>query len=319
LKLVNEQRDQLSKLLHEPETTQRPNLITGTSPEQTSVTSAVHRSPSSSLPGASKHKILTLSDEEFDATKVSEMLLWYADSETTSRDGFNCPGDFGNALVDRWRATRRSYCQSSPSSLPNSGTVSGSSGLSSSIDCYPIKQTRHFGGGDNLCVLHDISMNVGLFGQEEITDPVIQRYVSTIHEVLPYVHYPKGFIRSTCQPVKQNWIKETLPGWNLDLVMNSLESVQPATTSATRSAFGALVPETYQCQEWVDHNVLIVQRDTFANFFHDSEDFVNVFLALAILEWRRGDTQLLLTDLYPKGPFWYPHTSSTTHHTTPTD
>ena len=79
-----------------------------------------------------------------------------------------------------------------------------------------------------------------------------------------------------------------------------------------------------------------MQRDTFANFFHDSEDFVNAFLALAVLQWAPGDVQVhswapvtappspprsldadkdglpvpslppqvLLTDLYPQGPFW---------------
>jgi hypothetical protein len=50
--------------------------------------------------------------------------------------------------------------------------------------------------------------------------------------------------------------------------------------------------------------VLVTQRDTFANFFHDSEDFFNVFLAMAILQWKGGDTQMYLTDLYPEGPFW---------------
>jgi hypothetical protein len=49
---------------------------------------------------------------------------------------------------------------------------------------------------------------------------------------------------------------------------------------------------------------MIIQRDTFANFFHDSEDFVNAFLAYAILEWNLGETQIFLTDLYPQGPFW---------------
>jgi hypothetical protein len=41
--------------------------------------------------------------------------------------------------------------------------------------------------------------------------------------------------------------------------------------------------KTVYCDEYVDHPVLINQRDTFANFFHDSEDFFNVFLASAIL------------------------------------
>ena len=47
-----------------------------------------------------------------------------------------------------------------------------------------------------------------------------------------------------------------------------------------------------------------MQRDTFANLFHDSEDFVNVFLAMAILRQRPKDVQVFLTDLYPRGPFW---------------
>jgi hypothetical protein len=46
------------------------------------------------------------------------------------------------------------------------------------------------------------------------------------------------------------------------------------------------------CDEWVEHPVLLVQRDTFANFFHDSEDFVNAFLAMAILGWNLKDTQV---------------------------
>lgn len=48
----------------------------------------------------------------------------------------------------------------------------------------------------------------------------------------------------------------------------------------------------------------VVQRDTFANLFHDSEDFVNSFLAMAILRKAPADMQVFLTDLYPDGPFW---------------
>ena len=34
------------------------------------------------------------------------------------------------------------------------------------------------------------------------------------------------------------------------------------------------------------------------------KDFFNTFLALAVLRWSLGPLQILLTDLYPKGPFW---------------
>lgn len=309
MNLVNQQRDKLAQLIHEPSQGQPAGQGQGQSAgqgEEQQGQGYLRHSPSlpvvsssstRSLPGAKEHKILTLSDEEFDHTPISEMMSWYSDSQTVSGQGFNCPGDFGNALVKRWRGTKKTYCESTGSYRSQAFGSSSSTPVQSSIDCYPVKQTRHFGGGDNLCLLKDISMNVGIFGQDKVVDPVIQRYVATTHEVLPYVHYPKGFVRSTCQPVQSNWIKETLPGWNYDLVMAALDS----TSSADEKA----ITESYKCKEWVEHNVLIVQRDTFANFFHDSEDFVNVFLALAILEWKRSDTQIVLTDLYPKGPFWY--------------
>ena len=37
----------------------------------------------------------------------------------------------------------------------------------------------------------------------------------------------------------------------------------------------------------------LVERDTFANFFHDSEDFFNAFLALSILKWPVKDLQVV--------------------------
>jgi len=47
-----------------------------------------------------------------------------------------------------------------------------------------------------------------------------------------------------------------------------------------------------------------MQRDTFANLFHDSEDFFNLFLTLAMLELSLDNIVLLILDLYPKGPFF---------------
>lgn len=58
--------------------------------------------------------------------------------------------------------------------------------------------------------------------------------------------------------------------------------------------------ETLGCDVWVEHPVLLVERDTFANFFHDSEDFVNTFLALAVLGWSIKDTQVTHTHTCPQ-------------------
>ena len=60
--------------------------------------------------------------------------------------GGSCAGDFGNALVKRWRDTKKTYC------APTVPESEGGGGVRSEIDCYLVHQTRHHGNGDNLCV-----------------------------------------------------------------------------------------------------------------------------------------------------------------------
>jgi hypothetical protein len=172
-----------------------------------------------SLPGASNHRILTLSDSDFENVKVSEMMSWYGEAD----GGNTCPMDFGNELVSRWRKTKRSYCAAT--GFIDGAAVGSSQAIDSSIDCFPVQQTRHHGICDNLCLMKDVSINAGLFGKDEVTSPVIKKYVATKHEALPYIKYPKGFLRSTCKPDHTNWNSKFLPGWNADLTTNAMETV----------------------------------------------------------------------------------------------
>eukprot|EP00607_Mallomonas_marina_P003658 CAMPEP_0182426666 /NCGR_PEP_ID=MMETSP1167-20130531/13178_1 /TAXON_ID=2988 /ORGANISM="Mallomonas Sp, Strain CCMP3275" /LENGTH=668 /DNA_ID=CAMNT_0024608273 /DNA_START=139 /DNA_END=2145 /DNA_ORIENTATION=+ len=232
-----------------------------------------------SLPGADSHPILRMTEQEFRHTPVNEMMVAYGEA----LGGGTCANDFGNSLVDRWRNTKKPYCtpQSPPSSLPPF----------SSIDCYLVSQTRHHGHGDNLCHLHNVSYDMSIFARDPLVRPVVEKYVNTRHADQPYVHFPPGFLTADCEVVKDRWQEKYMPGWNADLTVKAYKQVSP----------GALHPT---CEQYIDHNILMIQRDTFANFFHDSEDLVNAFLSLAILKWKLSDTQLYFTDLYPEGPFW---------------
>jgi len=87
------------------------------------------------------------------------------------------------------------------------------------------------------------------------------------------------------------WTAEAFPGWNQDW-QKSLE-VLPGESESDLG-----------CDEWETQPTLLIQRDTFANMFHDSEDFFNTFIALAILQWNTDNLQIIIADLYPKGPFW---------------
>ena len=130
-----------------------------------------------------------------------------------------------------------------------------------------------------------------------------------MHAEQPYCKFGSGFIKGTCSPVSSVWYERLFPGWNADWTTSAYKQI-PSTelhySDSSSSSSSSSAKEALEgfCDEWVENPTLIVQRDTFANFFHDSEDFFNVFIALAILKWNRADTQIMLTDLYPKGPFW---------------
>lgn len=228
------------------------------------------------------HPILTLSDSALLSTPFNELMAPYGQSD----GGGSCSSDFGNDLIDRWRQTKKNYC-----TAPTGKAVTSST-LGTNIDCYLVHQTRHHGHGDNLCVMNNVAVNLGLFGEDEkITRPVVKEYVDTGHMKQPYIKFPMGFVSADCTTDPSLWNSMNFPGWNADWTVTALQTVEPSNSKS-------------QCDEWVEHPVLVVQRDTFANFFHDSEDFFNVFVALSILKWTKGDTQIFLTDLYPEGPFW---------------
>ena len=77
---------------------------------------------------------------------------------------------------------------------------------SSSIECFLTYQTRHHGNGDNLCVMKDVSVNLGIFSDEVVTGKVIETYVGTKHGKQPYVGFPKGFIKANAKPLTDRWV-----------------------------------------------------------------------------------------------------------------
>ncbi|KAH8048101.1 hypothetical protein JL722_12698 [Aureococcus anophagefferens] len=185
--------------------------------------------------------------------------------------GGTCERDFGNGLVDHWRKQKRTYCAprsdgSNPERPP------------SKIDCYLVKQTSHHGSGDNLCVGENVRVSFADLADGKTPQAYFKRYVDSKHQQQhSKIAYRKGTLAADCTTDKEVWQSKHFPGWNVNW---------------------------FNAFEQTDDLQLIVERDTFANFFHNSEDFVNTLIALAILEWSTDDLQLLFTDLYPKGPFW---------------
>jgi hypothetical protein len=61
-----------------------------------------------------------------------------------------------------------------------------------SLQCYLVRQTRHHGNGDNLCHMHNVAVDLRLFGDDSQTRNVIKTYVDTKHGKQPYIKFPKG-------------------------------------------------------------------------------------------------------------------------------
>jgi hypothetical protein len=216
------------------------------------------------LINSEKHFILGLSDYDFDAKTVSEMIERYGEAD----GGGSCANDFGNSLVQRWRDKRKSYC--ARNSRIDAQTASN-------IDCFLVRQTRHHGNGDNLCVMENVKMDMSIFANQKVTNETVINYVKSDHWKQPYINFEKGFISGNCDIQPTYWKNDNFPGWNEDVVFKAFDNTGT----------------DLNCDSWVEHPVLIVQRDTFANFFHGSEDMVNAFLAMAILQWPAGDTQVI--------------------------
>eukprot|EP00293_Proteomonas_sulcata_P012576 CAMPEP_0184306484 /NCGR_PEP_ID=MMETSP1049-20130417/15474_1 /TAXON_ID=77928 /ORGANISM="Proteomonas sulcata, Strain CCMP704" /LENGTH=350 /DNA_ID=CAMNT_0026618761 /DNA_START=34 /DNA_END=1086 /DNA_ORIENTATION=+ len=89
----------------------------------------------------------------------------------------------------------------------------------------------------------------------------------------------------------EKYTQKKFPGWNADWLWTGFTAVPDA------------MDQHLKCDKWEDLPSLIVERDTFANFYHDSEDFFTVFFAIALLGLSRDNVQILITDLYPWGPF----------------
>ena len=216
------------------------------------------------------HKILSLSEKELMETPMDELMATYG----RTAGGSSCDDDFGTGLIDRWRAKGRDFC-------------SAKTNASSSIECFLIKQRSHAGKGDNLCLLKGgVGVNFRDLADGKTPALYFERYVASKHQQQhSKIKYSKGTLASDCEPDKKLWKAEYFPGWNVNW-FHSFEQKRPT------------------CDITIKEPSLIVERDTFANFFHNSEDFFNTFIALAILRWPLKNLRIFLTDLYPKGPFW---------------
>jgi hypothetical protein len=103
-----------------------------------------------------------------------------------------------------------------------------------------------------------------------------------------YFRFPKGFLKASCDLDTQLWQSKYMPGWNADITTEAIEIVNKINhTPEGRNVGRNLDPRSGSgvvCDEWVDHPVLIVQRDTFANFFHDR--CVCCVLFVFVCVWR---------------------------------
>ena len=241
-----------------------------------------------SHPAFRRHPILALNDTAFRSAPLDELMAQYG----TAKGGGSCDNDFGMGLINRWKTAAEPYCTANAAAATSR---SSSSSSSSSLTCHLIKQTKHHGYGDQLCLGRSVALSTKDFANEDVTGAVMQKYIDTKHMDAAYVHYSRGALRAAgCALDRSLWKAEAFPGWNVDW-QKALEVVDAAD---------AADGDPLACDVWVEEPTLLLQRDTFANFFHDSEDFFNAFIALAVLGWNTRDLRVVLADLYPKGPFW---------------
>ena len=268
----------------------------------------------------SRNPILYMSEEELRGTSLDQLLELYGPQGSAAaaggggggggrrllgrrgRGGGNsnlgqagCDGDFGVALVNRWRKAAKECCH------PHGALAMGGGVNGTRLVCHLAHQTRHAGAGDQLLYgenvrvnFKDLVRNGGQTPKKYFTDYVKSRH----NQGFSKIKWSRGTMAGTCTPDSEaGWQQKFFPGWNVNW-HTAFEEVKPGAGG------GGGGGDPLACDVWVEEPTLIVERDTFANFFHNSEDFFNTFIALAILRWPVNDLQILITDIFPKGPFW---------------
>lgn len=101
-----------------------------------------------------------------------------------------------------------------------------------------------------------------------------------------------GFIKAACD-FTYLWKSDSMPGWNAEWTTGAVQSVDAINSglegnvegrggagwgAGGRGGEAGGGDGGVVCDEWVDHPVLVVQRDTFANFFHDR--FVSLYFVV---------------------------------------
>ena len=190
-----------------------------------------------------EHKILALTDEELRATSLDVMMGWYG----VAQGAGTCDQDFGMPLVDRWRKAATQCCSAASSADADA----------TSIQCHLAHQTRHAGDGDQLALLRNAAVNFRQIGDGKTPAAYFKKYVDSRHnQEHSKIVYQRGTLSGTCQPNSAaGWQGRFFPGWNRHWF----------------DAFEQRGAGELQCDVWEDAPTLIIERDTFANFFHNSE------------------------------------------------
>jgi hypothetical protein len=139
-----------------------------------------------------QHPLLAYSKDKFSVTPVSKMAEEYKPPAAgKAATKLSCDEDFGNSLITRWRSTNDTWC--TPNGTPERNLEGGKGRAGgSSLACYFIKQSEHGGEGDNLCVLENMSVDLGAFSDKTATDAVMDKYKNSHHEDEAYIHFHKG-------------------------------------------------------------------------------------------------------------------------------
>ena len=194
-----------------------------------------------------EHKILALTDEELRATPLDVMMGWYG----VAQGAGTCDKDFGMPLVDRWRKAATQCCSAASSADADA----------TSIQCHLAHQTRHAGDGDQLALLRNAAVNFRQLADGKTPAAYFKKYVDSRHnQEHSKIVYQRGTLSGTCQPnAAAGWQGRYFPGWNRHWF----------------DAFQQRGAGELQCDVWEDAPTLIIERDTFANFFHNSEVISN--------------------------------------------
>jgi len=215
---------------------------------------------------ATNHPVLWMTESEFRETTVDKMVDMYS-GQKEQCFGNELPG---KDIIESWRSEGRDYCRKIDADHVG-------------MRCYSFKSPWQW-GPQQFCRHTDVAVSWKELSDKTFIDAYMNVVRTEGHN--GHVTWKEGHWGGQCKiGDTERWDEKRFTGY-------------------TNNWFKTRHEGKWKCDITVEDPVVIIQRDAWANLWHQSNDFLSTILELAVLRMNTKNLRVEVVDVAPRGGLW---------------